>query len=333
MAETKKHYEALDGLRALACIGIVMMHVLVNAQYWVGGFVFAKLIPSYTNFVFLFMVISGFGMCCGYYDRIINNKINFTDFYIKRYKKILPFFALLSFIDLALSPSLSSFYEVIANITLCFGLIPNANISVIGVGWFLGVVFVFYLIFPFYCFLLSNKVRAWVAFFISFVMNVLCRVYFDVDRKSIAFCFVYFMAGGLIFLYKDQLDKYNATKWISLVIFLISVVLYYSLPETLIISVILNCSLLVFAMSLTGKNILNNKATKFVGGLSFEIYLCHMVIYRVVEKLHLIRPVGDEVLNYFIVVILVFAGAMAFAFVGQQFTNRLVSFVERKVEK
>ena len=333
MAGTKKHYEALDGLRALACIGIVMMHVLVNAKYLLGGFTFSSLIPSYTNFVFLFMVISGFGMCCGYYDRIINNKINFTDFYLKRYKKILPFFALLSFIDLALSPSLESLYEVFANITLCFGLIPNANITVIGVGWFLGVVFVFYLIFPFYCFLLSNKVRAWVAFGISFVMNVLCRVYFDADRKSIAYCFVYFMAGGLIFLYKDQLGKLAATKWISLVIFLISVVLYYSLPETLIISVILNSSLLIFAMSLTGKNLLNNKATKFVGGLSFEIYLCHMVIYRVVEKLHLLRPTGNEMMNYFIVVILVFAGAMAFAFVSQQLINRVVSFIERKVEK
>lgn len=333
MAETKKHYEAIDGLRTLACIVVLMIHVLDNGKYMLDGVVFKRFIPSLHIFVFLFMVISGFGMCCGYFDRIINNKIDFTDFYIKRYKKILPFFALLSFMDLALSPSLGSFYEVIANITLCFGLMPNANINVIGVGWFLGVVFVFYLIFPFYCFLLSNKVRAWVAFGISYVMNVLCRVYFNVDKRSMVYCFVYFMAGGLVFLYKDQLGKLAATKWISLVIFLIFVVLYYSLPEKLIIILILNCSLLVFAMSLTGKNLLNNKTTKLVGRLSFEIYLCHMVIFRLVEVFQMTRPVENEMMSYFIVVLIVFAGAMAFAFLGQQFINKVISFFERKVEK
>ena len=32
-----------------------------------------------------------------------------------------------------------------------------------------------------------------------------------------------------------------------------------------------------------------NPVAKFLGGICFEIYLCHMVIYRVLEKLHLIH--------------------------------------------
>jgi peptidoglycan/LPS O-acetylase OafA/YrhL len=61
----QKHYEAIDGLRAFSAIGIVLMHVLANGNYNLDGFVFKKLIPSFTNLVFLFMIISGFAMCCG----------------------------------------------------------------------------------------------------------------------------------------------------------------------------------------------------------------------------------------------------------------------------
>lgn len=73
------------------------------------------------------------------------------------------FFALLCVLDIAISPGKAVFYEFLADLTLCFGLLPNANISVIGVGWFIGLVFVFYMLFPFFCFLLSTKKRAWIS--------------------------------------------------------------------------------------------------------------------------------------------------------------------------
>ena len=198
----KKRYDALDGVRTLACIGIVLMHVLANTEYNLSGFIYDKMIPSFTNLTFLFMSVSGFGMCCGYYDRMISGNIDIVSFYKKRYKKILPFFALLCFMDLIISPSLNSLYEVFANLTLCFGLIPNADITVIGVGWFLGTVFAFYMLFPFFCFLLADKKRAWLALIASYIMNYLCRVYFDAGRKSIAYSFIFFMNKFTFFFIK-----------------------------------------------------------------------------------------------------------------------------------
>ena len=201
----KKNYEAIDGLRAYSAIGIVLMHVLSNGKYKLSGFMFESLIPSFTNLVFLFMIISGFGMCCGYYTKVINNEISWRVFYGKRYARIWPYFAVLCILDLIVSPSMESLYEVFANLTLCFGLLPNANISVIGVGWFLGVVFVFYLIFPFFCYLISDKCRAWFSFFVALVFNVLCNVYFNANRGNFLYCAVFFMAGGLIFIYRQTL--------------------------------------------------------------------------------------------------------------------------------
>ena len=60
----------------------------ISGKYELGGFVLGKLIPNFTNLVFLFMMVSGFGMCCGYYQKIIDRKISVEEFYSKRYIKI-----------------------------------------------------------------------------------------------------------------------------------------------------------------------------------------------------------------------------------------------------
>ena len=96
------HYESLDGLRAYAAIGIVMMHVLANITVKPSGnFLTDAVIPYFTNFTLLFMVVSAFSVCCGYYDRVKNGTIMPNDFYRKRYRRLLPFFALMTVISLA----------------------------------------------------------------------------------------------------------------------------------------------------------------------------------------------------------------------------------------
>ena len=118
MATKADRYEGIDGLKAYAIIGIALMHILANGEYGIGGFVFERLIPSFTNLVFLFMMVSGFGMCCGYYQKIIDQKISVEDFYKKRYIKIWPYFVLLCAVDFVISPSKESLFEVFANYTL-----------------------------------------------------------------------------------------------------------------------------------------------------------------------------------------------------------------------
>lgn len=224
----KEHYGAINGLRTIACIGVVLMHVAANNSYNISGFIYDSMIPSFANFVFLFMTVSAFGMCCGYYERITNNKIAFGDFYGKRFKKILPFFGLLVLLDIVMSPSLDSIYEAFADLTLLFGFLPGAgNITVIGVGWFIGLIFVFYICFPFYCVLIQNKRRAWMAFAVSLIYNLVCTVYFDVGRSNILYSGCYFLAGGLIYLYRHELMKLN--RWIGLGAAVAFAVIYYIL--------------------------------------------------------------------------------------------------------
>ena len=315
----KSHYDAIDGLRAFSALGIVIMHVLANGKYELGGFLFSSMIPSLTNLVFLFMIISGFAMCCGYYDKIINNELSIGQFYGKRILKILPFFALLCLIDFAISPSVNSLYEVFANLTLCFGLLPNANISVIGVGWFLGLVFVFYLIFPFFCYLISNKIRAWVSFFAALAFNLFCSEYFHINRTNIMYSAVFFLAGGLIFIYRGKLqiiaDKF---RWPVLVVGAALAVLYYIFGANVPIMLAVFAVFLIYAIGDKKRRILNNRVTRFLSGVSMEVYLCHMIIFRVIEKTGLTHLFGAEVLSYIFTCAGTILGAILFSFIAQK---------------
>lgn len=311
-----ERYDAINGLRVFSAIGIVLMHVLANGKYSVNGFIFDKLIPSFTNLVFLFLVISSFVMCCGYYDKIISNQISVENFYKKRYSRIWPYFALLCLLDFIISPSIDSLYEIFANLTLCFGLLPNANIEVIGVGWFLGLIFVFYLIFPFFCFLLANKRRAWFAFAIAFIFNILCRVYFvETTWANIIYSAVYLIAGGLIFLYKNKLSVLASSyRWFVFILCVcVCVVKVYLCVNGTAVTLVLCTLFLIYSLGAKNEGILSNSITKFLSGISMEIFLCHMIIYRVLEKLSLTHLFKSSVISYIITAVVTVIGAIAFA--------------------
>lgn len=314
LIESRKHYGAIDGLRTIACICIVMMHIKANNNYVISGFVYDSMISSFTDFVFLFMVVSAFGMCCGYYERILNGTVSLEDFYRKRYMKILPFFAVLVLIDIVMSRSIEAIYEGFADVTLLFGLFPN-NITVIGVGWFLGVIFAFYLIFPFYCVLIGTRKRAWGAFGILLALNFALSSYFEVDRTNIVYCLCYLLAGGLIYLYREELERFSRKCWWGVLSgVILSIVLYYTVGGNTITRLLVACMLLTLALGQTG-GVLENRFTRFFSSISMEVYLSHMVIFRAIERAGLNTKVGEGWLQYAMTVVVVLIGAVAFSVV------------------
>ena len=328
MATKADRYEGIDGLKAYAIIGIALMHVLANGEYGIGGFAFERLIPSFTNLVFLFMMVSGFGMCCGYYQKIIDQKISMEKFYSKRYIKIWPYFAMLCVLDFVISPSKNSLIEVFANLTLCQGLLPNANISVIGVSWTLAVIFVFYMLFPFFCFLLGNKRRAWIVAVAALIFNFVSSSYFNVGRKNIVYDAVYFIAGGLIFLYRKELAEFaQKHKVIAGAILLVATVAYFVLGGSTTTLLFFCVAALVYTIGCNRGGVLVNPVAKFLGGICFEIYLCHMVIYRVLEKLHLIHLFGNGLLAYIFTAVAVICGSVVFSVCAKWFLNKIETLI------
>lgn len=132
---TSKHYHSIDGLRALSCIGIILMHVKANTDYTITqeDFIYHRFIPSLTWFVYLFLMISGFGMCVGYLSKFHSSQIDLEAFYKKRYAKILPFFSFLLLIAIVMEHDVTTLYEAAIEVTMLHGLLPNNAVSVIGV--------------------------------------------------------------------------------------------------------------------------------------------------------------------------------------------------------
>ena len=329
----QERYENLDGIRAYACIGIILMHVLANGDFDLGGLTFERIIPSFTNFTYLFMILSAFSMCCGYYEKFASGNIELEHYYARRYQRIWPYFAILCTIELIVDHSLKSLYEWFADITLAFGLIPNHHIEVVGVGWFLGVVFVFYMIFPFFIFLLKSKKRAWIMMAVTIIMNILCHLRFEdaVGRANFIFSAMFFAVGGIIYLYRDCLMN----KKVNLIVVattIVAIVFYYAVNGSDYTMLILFSLIAICGIASKGKAstaLFQNKAIKHFGSISMEVYLSHMFVYRMLEKIKLTHITKNMILNYMLVSAATIVGAVAMAFV----LKKLIEIVQQKVAK
>lgn len=62
--------------------------------------------------------------------------------------------------------------------------------------------------------------------------------------------------------------------------------------------------------------VLNNRVVKYLSGISMEVYLCHMMCFRIVERIiHLERFIGNEDVRYWLSFALTLAGAIVFVHV------------------
>jgi peptidoglycan/LPS O-acetylase OafA/YrhL len=362
-------YDSFNGLRGFAAIGILLMHYRANINPAIATslkesslLLYGKVVPFFTNFVYMFFIVSAFSMCCGYFNRFrmmrIDEKAYSTfdtnQFYSRRYVRAWPFFALLVLIDCVMKPSASEFYQAFADLTLAFNFLPNPDISVIGVGWFLGLVFAFYMVFPWFAFLLQNKKRAWFAMLVAIAFHVICVRYFltsefciqsqiDVPRHNFVFSFPFFMAGGLLFLYRQNIFKLfekTSSRVMLLIISLGATCLHFTplAPRPFGESVLWAGVIFVLwvAYAITGGitvkqfKLLDNKVTKFLGDLSMEIYLCHMVMFRVVEKLHIDHFIHNAQLLYWTYSILGLTLTISFSFVVTKYVFPKCSTVINK---
>lgn len=329
-----KHYSSLDGFRFYASIGIIAMHVLANCEIreLPNNYIFNTLIPWFTDFTLLFMILSGFSLSCGYFERISTGSITPYIFYLRRIKRILPFFALMAFAETIITPSAKSFIELYADLTLCFGLIPEANIQIIGVGWFIGVVMVYYMLFPFVVALQHSNWSSWLSFIaISILVFMGCHYSFNpaidqplLSRSDILFCLPLFMGGGIIYRYRQQLEtSSNAHSYMWSVICLAVTILFFIFPiYTFSQSLRLAADGILFSLWIIvalgiNPSWLSGKYIRHLSSISLEIYLCHMPSFRLLQKLGVTDWVHNSTISYIITFITTTLLAITVAYIGK----------------
>lgn len=334
-----KRYENIDCLRALSCLAIIAMHVKANAEYQIDGVIYNMLVPSWTWLVYLFLIISGFSMCCGYYEKVVNRTIDVDAFYAKRFKKTVPFFACLVILAVIMEHSLSSVYEGLMEVTMAYGLLPNNELSILGVSWTLGVIFLFYMLFPYFVFLLRNKRRAWLTLIVSLIINQMCSQYFFTEkfvldtftpRHSFLFCTPFFIGGGIFYLYRKEIEKcVSRLRWVFLAMCIGATILWYVVPQEIagiqlftLESLVLFMLWLAYAVGAKSR-FMSNKIMKFFSGISMEMYLAQVVVFRVIEKAGLLYKFGNGWLSFVIVMILEIAVLIAGIEVWKLFESRV----------
>ena len=328
-------------MRAYAAVGIVLMHVQANMTIKPSVNVLTSdVIPWFTNFTLLFMIISAFSMCCGYYERVKTGAITPAKFYVKRYHRTWPFFAMMVLISFVMEPSWSTFCQSFADLTMCFNLLPNPNIEVIGVGWFLGTVFTFYMLFPFFTFLLDNKKRGWIVMLLSLVFCYIAIERFNnsngFSRVNIINSAPYFIAGGMIYLYRHGIKRWVERHWLvalfvcvvlNIAKFLFPIEGSFILPDLIVFA-----AWLMYAIGSKDK-VLNNRVVKYLSGISMEIYLCHMMFYRVVSMIHLDRFIGQCDVLYVMTCIGTLIGAICFSHIVKYYVFPFVGNTYKKYTK
>lgn len=327
--KNKSYFDNLDGLRVIGCLAIIAMHIRANTNYQISNIIYDIFIPMGTNFVYLFLMISGFGMFCGYYEAFKSKNIDLDIFYRKRYKKILPFLSLLILIDLLVDFSVPQVIEALTELTLVFGLLPNNELSVIGVAWTLGIIFLFYMLFPYIVYLCWTPKRAWVSFIVSLIISLFCSSYFFTEkfvikeftpRHNFLYCIPFFIGGGILYLYRNKIIRsVSKHRWISLffcmlitaLYFIISIYIKPVIDFTVINNIVFFSSWMLYAISINSR-ILNNSIMTFLSGTSLELYLSHMVIFRGFEKLGLLNVFGKGWSGFIITWIFVIFGSFIF---------------------
>lgn len=125
------------------------------------------------------------------------------------------------------------------------------------------------------------------------------------DASFILYCLPYFLIGGIVYLYKDEIERFvNQFKVISLCVVLALTVGYYITPDVInsinivvIKTLILYTGWLGLALGYDNR-LMNNKFTNYISNLSMEMYLSHMVVFRIVEKIGIMERIESPVIRY-----------------------------------
>ncbi len=126
---------------------------------------------------------------------------------------------------------------------MVFGLLTNNTPQIVlGVYWTLGVIFLFFMLFPYFVFLLRNKRRAWLTLGASLVINYLCTVYFFTDKfvinsftpqHSFLFCTPLLCREGVLYLHRESIERLvKEYRWIILLLNIMVTVCWYVAYET-----------------------------------------------------------------------------------------------------
>lgn len=324
--ESKIYFPGLNGLRFFAASAVIISHVeLVKSVFGLKSYWNEPMFFNLGGLgVYFFFVLSGFLITyLLLVEKQKTNSVEVKKFYLRRVLRIWPlyyfililgFFVLPYFPQIKISYLEASFNEFFyQNLVLYILILPNLAFSMypavphIGQAWSIGVEEQFYFFWPWLIKKSKNILKSLIAFiFIIILLKVIVlflplsiqKLYWYIPLKRfLAMSKLESMAIGGIGAYvifnkitKLQNLIYNQFVFMGS-LFAIPFIVYYS-PDAiqdgihLVYSVLF---LIIISNVSSGKNLwlkLENKVFRFLGNISYGIYMYHLIIIPIVVFLY-----------------------------------------------
>jgi peptidoglycan/LPS O-acetylase OafA/YrhL len=309
MTATRIRLDGIESLRAYAAVSIIFFHLVGSG----GVFLPKSLSIIGTHFAFgvpLFFVVSGFSLAYGYFGRLHGER-ELSVYFTRRFTRIAPLFYVVLVFQLinvwfeagvAFTP-----LDVLLNVVFVFNLVPHLADGIVPASWTIGVEMLFYAIFPLTLILCRNLTISALALLVAIVVGTSTTLDlqpFEAQHAGFVYHNLvsqlpYFMWGILAFhahrLLAPKLRPQMARRicwalciagiagvvammdWTALYMFFWARGLrpgwdaLWGIPF----------GLLCVAMALHPSRLLSNAVTRYLGKISFSIYLVHpTVLYK-----------------------------------------------------
>ena len=312
MSSGRVYFKGLHGLRFIAASLVIITHIeIFKARHGIENlYNINKVIKNFGVYgVDFFFVLSGFLISYLLFkEKDKFGFINLKHFYIRRILRIWPlyyFIVVLVFIILPLInfpsvPGYSLEGDFFERLILCLLFLPNASKSFFdfipygGILWSVGVEEQFYLLWPVLLKYSKNyfKTIIWVIVVFVLLKIVFLLPFFnkfnhiDSFRTFLAMTRIELMAiGGLgaLVVYSKSYDKLILNKWIlnGSLLFLIMIIMF--LPKALnnLLHLCLSIPFILIIINVAMNKTmfsLENKMFKFLGNISYGLYMFHMTV-------------------------------------------------------
>ena len=297
--------EGIESLRAYAAVAVIFFHLVGT-----GG---AKLPETLsfigTHFGFgvpLFFVVSGFSLSYGYWQKL-NDGEDVSSYFKRRLARIAPlFYAVLLFemiLHWAVWGKIYGPSEVLVNALFMFNIIPHMTDGIVWASWSIGVEMIFYVLFP----LLLLVCRSLTSTMLALVVSTIVATLFTLgiqpfEAQLMSFMHHNFVTNVPYFLWGilayhvharvsglAQADR-RPVCWALCAVSLASILTLYfgtslyeyftgrGLRTTWEMLWGVPFATVSVAMALHPSRLLSNPVTRYLGNISFSLYLVHPII-------------------------------------------------------
>jgi len=296
-------FNYIDVIKGIAILFVILVHV--DQKIKPNSIVISNVSSIGARAPQLFFVISGYLTW-----RSADNRYN-KSFFIKRAYRIIPSYYIALFLSLIFVYFNSTFPtadNIIAHLFLVHGLSPYWINSIIEVGWFVGDLVIFYMLFPLLKKIIKDMKTSLFCFIVCVILSSLVLVLYrtqwnqDLNKVEIFFTTQFFIHQlpcfllGIVIFYLDRYTDEDVIRqrrvlisYALILIALLFIFYIFNLNKRILTSSLIagmiSSWIVLFSKSI--RNVFDNKIfTPFVylGKHSYSIYLFHYLVICWVDK-------------------------------------------------